>query len=241
MQLRVGCPVEEVRRLEDGRLGVTVQGEQQPFDQAIMALHNRDVLRLIPSLPAEYKAQLGRIQYEAGCCLLLSLEHALSPIYWMNISAPDMPFTAIVEHTNFMPPERYNNKHVVYLSRYMTADDPLLALSKEELLAHYVPHLRKVNPGFEESWIRQSWLFKDSQAQPIINVGYKSLQPAYTTPLPNLFLINTSQIYPEDRGTNYAVRMARQLVALMLGKSSADRYQPMIGTGKKPQASPVPD
>src|SRR5207253_1212188 len=115
---------------------------------------NRDLMRLVPSLPEDYREQLGRIQYEAGSCLLLSLEHSLSPIYWMNISAPDMPFTAIIEQTNFMPPERYNGKRILYLSRYMAADDPLLALSKEELLARYVPHLRKINPSFDESWIR---------------------------------------------------------------------------------------
>jgi protoporphyrinogen oxidase len=241
VEIHTACPVEEVQPLPDGQLCVRVEGQQRPFDTALLALHNRDFLRMVPSLPEDYRTQIGRIRYEAGSCLLLCLERSLSPIYWMNISDPDMPFTAIVQHTNFMPPERYGGKHVVYLSRYMAADDPLMALSKDELLANYLPHLKKINPAFEESWIRESWLFKDSQAQPIITVGYKTLQPAYTTPIKNLYLINTSQIYPEDRGTNYAVRMARQVVALMLGKSSADRYQPMIGTGAKPQASVIPD
>src|SRR5581483_1681182 len=141
--------------------------------------------------------------------------------------------------TNFMPPERYNGKHVVYLSRYMPADDPMFSASKEDLLALYEPHLKKVQPLFDSSWIRQSWLFRDSQAQPIISVGYKKLQPAFTTPIPNLYLTNTTQIYPEDRGTNDAVRLGRQLSSLILGKSTLDRYQPMIGTGRKPAPSLV--
>ncbi|MBV9120440.1 MAG: NAD(P)/FAD-dependent oxidoreductase, partial [Chloroflexi bacterium] len=183
VQLRTGCPIEQVRPLDGGRLAVRVDGQEQEFDEAVMALHNRDYLRLTPDLPEDYRARLGKIQYEAGSCLLLSLERSLSPIYWMNISAPDMPFTAVIEHTNFMPPERYNNKRIVYLSRYMAADDPLLALSKEDLLAEYVPHLRKINPAFDPTWIRESWLFKDSQAQPIITTGYQELQPAFTTPV----------------------------------------------------------
>ncbi len=229
--INVSHPISEVRSCDSGRVEV----DGAPFDSVVMALHNRDFLRLVPSLPAAYVDQLKQIQYEGGSCLLLSLEHPLSRIYWMNISAPDMPFTAIVEHTNFMPPERYRGKHIVYLSRYMRPDDPLFSLSKEELLALYEPHLKKINPAFDHSWIRESWLFRDSQAQPIITVGYQQLEPAYTTPIPNLYLINTTQIYPEDRGTNYAVRLGRQVAALMLGTSSSERYVPMIGTGKRPE------
>jgi protoporphyrinogen oxidase len=238
-RLRTSCPIHEVRPLDDGRLEIQAQGERETFDRVVVAIHNRDFLRIAPSLPADYAGRLQQIKYEGGSCLLLSLEMPLSPIYWMNISAPDMPFTAIIEHTNFMPPERYGGKRIVYLSRYMPPDDPLFAVSKEELLGLYTPYLRKVNPAFDESWIRESWLFRDSQAQPIITLGYRQLQPPFTTPIRNLYLINTTQIYPEDRGTNYAVRLGRQVAALILGTSSAERYLPMIGTGQRPKAFEV--
>ena len=233
VEVRTGCPIEEVRPLEGGQLAVRSQGQEQTCDQVVMALHNRDFLRLAPALPPDYAAKLRRIQYEGGSCLLLSLERPLSGIYWMNISAPDMPFTAIVEHTNFMPPERYGGKHIVYLSRYLPPDDPSFATSKQELLAAYVPHLRKINPDFDPAWIRHSWLFRDSQAQPIITTNYRDLQPAFSTPIPNLYLVNTTHIYPEDRGTNYAVRAGRQLAAHILG-AAPDRYQPMLAPGRKP-------
>jgi len=231
VRIHLNKPVQEVKPREDGRLDV----DGETFDRVAMALHNRDFIRMVPALPSQYVQQLQQIRYEGGSCLLLSLEQPLSSIYWMNISAPDLPFTAIVEHTNFMPPERYGGKHIVYLSRYMPPDDPLFSVSKEELLAIYEPHLRKINPAFEPSWIRESWLFRDSQAQPIITVGYQRLQPAFTTPIPGLYLINTTQIYPEDRGTNYAVRLGRQVAALILGRSASKRYVPMIGTGKRPE------
>lgn len=239
--VRLSCPIQEIRPRNDGRLEVRAGGEEQVFEKVVAALHNRDFLRLVPSLPESYVAGLKRIHYEGGSCLLLSLEHSLSPIYWMNISAPDLPFTAIVEHTNFMPPERYNGKRIVYLSRYMPADDPLFSLSKEELLGVYEPHLRKVQPRFDHSWIRDAWLFKDSQAQPIVVAGYDKLRPAFTTPIPNLYLINTTQIYPEDRGTNYAVRLGRQVAALILGLSGATSYVPMIGAGQRPRPFTIPE
>jgi len=40
--------------------------------------------------------------------------------------------------------------------------------------------------------------------------------PSHRTPLANLYLANTSQIYPEDRGTNYSVRLGNQISDLVL-------------------------
>ncbi|MDE3077963.1 MAG: FAD-dependent oxidoreductase, partial [Chloroflexota bacterium] len=134
VEIRTSCPVRELRPQPDGQLQLQLDGQARSYDKVVMALHNRDFLRMTPSLPDEYVRQLRRIEYEGASCLLLSLERSLSPIYWMNISAPDMPFTAVIEHTNFMPPERYNGKHVVYLSRYLAADDPMFGFSQDEFL-----------------------------------------------------------------------------------------------------------
>jgi hypothetical protein len=40
-----------------------------------------------------------------------------------------------------------------------------------------------------------------------VTVGYAERIPPLRTPVPGLVLANTTQIYPEDRGTNYAVRL----------------------------------
>ena len=56
---------------------------------------------------------------------------------------------------------------------------------------------------------------KVDAAQPIVTQGYSERIPDHRTPIPGLYLANTTQIYPEDRGTNYSVRMGRQVAALM--------------------------
>ncbi|NQU96930.1 MAG: amine oxidase, partial [Chloroflexi bacterium] len=40
--------------------------------------------------------------------------------------------------------------------------------------------------------------------------------PAHKTPLDRLYLANTTQVYPEDRGTNYSVRMGRDVAKMMM-------------------------
>jgi hypothetical protein len=74
-----------------------------------------------------------------------------------------------------------------------------------------------VNPEFQRAWIRRVWLHREPAAQPIVTVGYRDLIPAMQTPVRGLVLANTTQIFPEDRGTNYAVREGEQAARELLG------------------------
>ena len=86
----------------------------------------------------------------------------------------------------------------------------------EELLDFYEPGLRSVNAEFNRNWIKQSWLFRDPAAQPVILPNHADRMPPYDTGVPGLYLANTTQVYPDDRGTNYAVREAEEVVRGLL-------------------------
>ena len=136
---------------------------------------------------------------------------------------PALPFVGLIEHTNFIPPERYDGRRFLYVANYLAPGDPLLALSADGLLDRYEAGLRKVNPAFERSWVRERWLHREPAAQPIVTVGYPERIPALRTPVDGLVLANTTQIYPEDRGTNYAVRLGGDAAAALLGGRSNSR------------------
>ena len=75
------------------------------------------------------------------------------------------------------------------------------------MLSRYEPGLRAVNPGFTRDWVKAAWRFVEPAAQPIVTPGYARRLPPLGTPAAGLVLANTTQVYPEDRGTNYAVRL----------------------------------
>ena len=127
-----------------------------------------------------------------------------------------MPFVGLVEHTNFISPARYGGRRFLYVANYLAPGDPLLALSPEELLSAYLPGLRKVQPDFSPDWIRARWLHREPAAQPIVTVGYHRRIPPLQTGVPGLVLANTTQIYPEDRGTNYSVRLGTDAARSLL-------------------------
>jgi protoporphyrinogen oxidase len=187
------------------------------YDRVLSTLPNDVMLGVAGHLlSGDYRRRLETIEYHTAVCLLLELDRQFSPYYWTNIADPQVEFVGLVEHTNFVEPERYGGRRFVYLANYVEPGHELLALDPDELLARYEPSLRRINPSFDRSWVRDRWLFREPAAQPIVTVGYPDLIPPLQTGVPGLVLANTTQIYPEDRGTNYAVRLgddaARELL-----------------------------
>lgn len=166
--------------------------------------------------PAQHK-DLTRIDYLANVCLVLVLNRSLSSTYWLNVSDPSFPYVGIIEHTNFEPPASYQGKHVVYLSKYLPETEALYRMSPDEVLSHSVPHIQRMFPQFDRSWIVEHHVWRERYAQPIVCKRYGSLVPPRQSPLPGLWFCTMAQVYPEDRGTNYAIRdgreCGRQLVA----------------------------
>ena len=205
--------VEQVM-VEEGRVRGVVAGDEWPLDRVVATVPSFVFLDIAPGLPEQYAQQLREVSYQSALCLVLGIKDALSRIYWLNISDPTFPFVGVIEHTNLIPPERYNGKHILYLSNYVSRSDPLYAASGEELLTHYLSSLKQINPDFGPEWVEELWLFREDAAQPIITRGYSRRIPSHRTPVEGLYLANTAQIYPQDRGMNYSVRLGKTAAQL---------------------------
>ena len=159
----------------------------------------------------EYLKRLERINYLSNVCLVLELDHSLSDTYWLNVNDQGFPFVGVIEHTNFERPETYGGRHIVYLSKYLPHTDPLHAMNALEMLDYALPYLQKMFPKLERNWVVKCHLWKARWSQPVVEKHYSQLIPAEKGPMPGLHLCSMAQIYPEDRGTNYAIREGRAL------------------------------
>lgn len=200
--------------------GVFLGGERRigPYDVVIATVPSTTFRTIAPFLSREYGNLLRQQRYQAALCLVLQMRRPLSSIYWLNISDRESPFVGAIEHTNYIPPEVYGGRHLLYLTNYLPPDHPYFSLSTEELLQTYLPGIQRINPEFSLDWVEECWRFEEKAAQPIITPGYSRRIPPHRTSVPNLFLANTTQIFPEDRGTNYSVRLGRRVASLVLGR-----------------------
>jgi protoporphyrinogen oxidase len=203
----------------DPRAFTPADGEPERYDRVLATVPNDVFERLVEPglLPDGFVGRLRSIEYFAALCLLLELDRPFSPYYWTNVADRELPFVGLIEHTNFVEPERYGGRRFLYVANYVEHGHALLSLDGGELLARYEPGLRKVNAGFDPAWVRNRWLHVEPAAQPIVTVGYRERIPPLRTPVPGLVLANTTQVYPEDRGTNYAVRLGGEAARAILG------------------------
>lgn len=165
---------------------------------------------------------LWRNQYLGATCFVLECDRSLIPYYWLNINDPQFPFLAVVEHTRMVDPREYGGRHIVYVGNYVPRDDWRFTTHPAELLSAYLPWLRKLNPEFDRSWIRDWHFSRAGYAQPIVTPEYRSLIPEHQTPLSRVTLATMAQIFPQDRGQSYAIAMAHD-VTRRLGLTGSAR------------------
>ncbi len=229
-RLATGAPVEQLI-LEDGRaVGVTLggerAGEELRADAVLSTTPSGIFADLVPELAerdADYDRMLRSVQYQWATVLVLALDRPLSDIYWLTMTDDDVPFVVTVEQTNFVSPEQYGGNYVVYFSNYVDPGDPIIEETEEQVLARYEPYIRRINPAFDRAWIRDRWFFKDRAGQPIVHYRYHETIPPHRTPIPGLYLANTTQVYPEDRGQNYSIRMGQRVARLVEADAEASQ------------------
>lgn len=155
---------------------------------------------------ATYAQSLRRIRYLGNVCLVLEMTRSLSGLYWLNVNDPSFPYVGIIEHTNFEPRESYGGRHIVYLSKYLPVADAVYQMTPEQVFEYSLPYIQRMFPDFDRSWVTRHHVWRAPYAQPIVEKHYSRLIPDVETPIDGVFLSTMAQVYPEDRGTNYAVR-----------------------------------
>jgi protoporphyrinogen oxidase len=203
-------------RTENGLINVSYQrdGAEQTeaFDRVVSTLPTGLTVRLTPEMPTAYAEQHPAPRALGAHCLILSLDRPLTDVYWIGVNEREMPFLAVVEHTNMVDPSEYEGRHLVYLGNYRAHDDPIFKQTKDQVLDTFEAGIRRLNPAFDRSWIRDTWSFAAPFAQPIVTPAFARTIPGFDTPVAGLYVANMFQVYPYDRGQNYSIELAERLV-----------------------------
>jgi protoporphyrinogen oxidase len=163
----------------------------------------------------EYAAKLKSIDYLGAICLVFTSDQNLGEFYWVNVNEDDAPFLVFLNHTRLVDKSAYGGKFVYYIGSYLAAEGPVFALPDDALAGKWFGYLKKMFPAFDASRLAERHVFRFRAAQHIVDTRYAEKIPDYRTPLPGVYLANFSQIFPEDRGTNFAVREGEKMAELI--------------------------
>ena len=207
-----GYEVKEIKKRGEKYL---VNNRQ--FDIIISTLPTPVMVKLTTNVfPKNYLRRFSKIKYLHALTLILETKKSLlDKTYWLNISAPGVPIMGIVQHTNFIDKKYYGGSHLVYLGWYLKKEDKIIQMPDEKLLEYVMPYLKKISPEFRQNQISNYFTFRAPFAQPVFDKEFLKGKPDFKTPLRNFYIANLDMTYPYDRGTNYAVKLGKQVAEMI--------------------------
>ncbi len=216
VEIKLNAQVNSIKQ-DQATGSLTVDDES--FDKILVTTSPNLMARLCPDLPENYLKGLLDLKSMGAVVMTLALKHSLSKdgYYWFNVPKDEgYPFLALVEHTNFVPRENFGGDHIMYAGDYLELGHEYFSMSDDELLERFIPAFQKFNPEFSRDWVKKIWVHKTNYAQPVPLVNHSRNIPEIQTPIEGLYFASMSQVYPWDRGTNFAVEIGRKAARMML-------------------------
>jgi protoporphyrinogen oxidase len=218
-RLRLRCPVQEIA-IEANRVrGVRLADGLHPLDAVVATVQTPVFERLIPAAPPEYRAYLARRQYLGIICPVLVLDRPLTGYWTLYLADEQVPFTGIIETTSYLDPAEVGGHHLVYLPKYTSPGSHWQTLSDQDLRQAWLEHLEAMLPDFDRRALRYCLIHRERYVEPLHGLDSTRLIPPIRTPIDNLFLATTAQIYPELTNGESVSRHARRAAATVLERA----------------------
>jgi protoporphyrinogen oxidase len=203
----------------DGKPVITVGGEEKQYDSVLAALPSNVFAKLTAGHPAAteaYQKQLSGIDHLGAVLMVLRTSEPITDTYWHQIHDADAPFLVFLSLDSLIGVERTGGRYIYYVGDYTQNDSELMHASEDEIRQRWLAGIQRFFPEFDPADVMESHIFKFRNAQHIVDVTYESRIPDLKTPLPGYYLSNFSQIFPEDRGTNLAVRDGLKVARMIM-------------------------
>jgi protoporphyrinogen oxidase len=231
VEMRTGTRATGLERTADGWIVRTEQdgASAETHATSVVACLSGPILSRLVELPATYKAAIDAIDYRGIVCALLELDRPLSPYYWTNVTDKlGLGCVGIIEHTNFIPAERYGGRSLLYLAHYVDRSGPTWSAGADDLIDAVEPALRALNPDYSRDWIKEVHLNRDPFAQPVPMAGGPMPDLDIETGLPGLIHASLAHVYPDDRGVSKALALGLRAADRVLRGAPAHAAHPAV-------------
>ena len=218
VDLRTSAAVERLV-IEEGRvIGIQCGGELLRFDCVLSTVPIPYMASLWGDVSGPYFDNLRQLEYIGVRVMVMRLRRKFCRYFWTNINDPEVDLAGIIEYTNLNPSPQLGGDAILYLPQYLSADHPLYEMSTKDLFDLYCRHLRKINPAFEPSWVKDYWDHRNRFAQPICSLGFSKRIPAMQTPIQGFYLTDSYQLHPYDRTISGSTELGIQAARLILAQ-----------------------
>lgn len=217
LKVSLGARLGSIRG-RDGKVYIKTASSEECFDACLATTPNRVFASLIQGDPTASKVYLDRlnsIEYLGAVLMVFSTSEKFTDYYWHNINDPKHPFLVLLSLSALVGTEKCNGKNVYYIGAYVPHDHEYFSMSDAEISTVWIDGVKKIFPTFDDKTIKSVNIFKFKHAQHIVDVDYEQKIPSYRSDVPGVYLANFTQIFPDDRGTNYAVQEGKKVADMI--------------------------
>jgi protoporphyrinogen oxidase len=219
--IQLSAPVEAIERRADG-LAVTTPKGTQTFDRVVVTAAGPHAARMAKGLSADEKERLNGIVYQGIICASALIDRPLAGYYLTYITDGSIPFTAIVEMSALVDKEEnFGGASLVYLPRYVTADDPYWQLDDAEIERRFVAGLARIYPDLGPANIRSFRVSRVRQVYAISTLNYSDRLPPMITSVPGLYIVNSAHIVNGTLAVNESVALADRATPEVLAAAAS--------------------
>ena len=137
------------------------------------------VVAAMPNVLEHLTGYACEVDFQGAVCGLVTMEESLLESYWLNV-AHDAPFGALVEHTNFVDPDRYGGDHLLYVAAYVQDDEEdLWRMDDDEVRETWLSGIESMFPDFDRETVSELRIARNPRAAPIYERGYLDLVVPY--------------------------------------------------------------
>ena len=215
-RIHLNTPVREI--IIENQRAVGVRTAQGIWDGGpiVSTMQAPVVKRLLASAPPDYQQFLESVPYLGVVCPLVVLDRPLSGYWVLNIADSRVPFTGVIETTAYIDPQYVGGHHLVYMPKYTAPGSPWQTMSDEAVRAQALETLKRVAPSFDAKSVRQIIVHRERFVEPLHRLGGIDPIPDVRTPVGNLYLATTAQIYPALTNGESVIRHASGVVDLLM-------------------------
>jgi protoporphyrinogen oxidase len=210
VRIVTSSPVREIAYdAAEGNLQVTCGlGEQQvtrTFDRVVTTVPSPIIARSCPQLNDDEQSRLACAEYLGVVCTSLLLDRPLGGYYVTNITDSWVPLTGVIEMGSIVAPEYLGGNYLVYLPRYLLANDPGLDESDADIHERCLATLEKMYPNFERSQVRAIQTARARHVMALPTLNYSQHLPPVVSSIPGLYLLNSAQITKGNLNVNETI------------------------------------
>lgn len=225
-EIRTDREVTEIVIKANAVQGVKVNGDFIPCDAVISTAEPAVLDAITGGKLGDLHETLKSIRYQGTACALIGLDRSLMEDgnYWLNIKA-DVPFGAVIEHTNFLPFDDYGENLVYVTSYFQDRKSPLWTQKDTDVIDSYLKGLEKMFPKLSRKDVRWTRLYRRMDTAPVYEQGYLGKVLPFAAGPSGLYLAGmfSSSNYPE-RSMNGSVKAGFQSVELLRKEKEKTGY-----------------